>query len=260
MSEKKEREGLGLATAFRIITIIPVWGPDCSKVGKALPWFPVVGLALGGCAALTAYIWQALMPAHADITLYSLLGGGLIAALWAYLTRGFHLDGFSDMFDGFGGGWTRERSLEIMKDSRVGAFGAIALALLLIVKTCALGNILVKGEFYWLISAPVLSRLMMVMAAAFNRYARETGTGGAVINEAGFGHFLAASFAAAVCLAVSVPYCRMSGAGVCLAAAMAAAGIVCWRSRKHIGGITGDILGAVCESAETCALIAAIFV
>lgn len=260
MSEKKEREGLGLATAFRIITIVPVWGPDCSKVGKALPWFPVVGLFLGGCAALTAYIWQIIMPDHADITLYSLLGGGLIAALWAYLTRGFHLDGFSDMFDGFGGGWTRERSLEIMKDSRVGAFGAIALAVLLIVKTCALGNVLAKGEFFWLISAPVLARLMMVMAAAFNRYARETGTGGAVVNEAGFNHFLAASVAAAACLALVIPYARLSSAGVIIAAAMAAAGVVCWRSRKHIGGITGDILGAVCESAETAAIIAAIFV
>lgn len=99
----------------------------------------------------------------------------LVAALLAFLTRGLHLDGLADVADGFGGGYTRERRLEIMKDSRTGPLGALALIFAVLFKVAALHTLIPAHCWTGMLLAPVLSRLAMVLGAYRMPHARKAG-------------------------------------------------------------------------------------
>jgi len=121
-----------LVAAFRFLTRIPVPGPETrpGDLGRAVAWFPlvgaVVGLATAGVQVLALRSWPAPVAAV------------LAVAFGLLLTGGFHEDGATDAADGLGGGWTRERVVEIMRDSRIGAYGAMALWALLSFRWAAL--------------------------------------------------------------------------------------------------------------------------
>ncbi|MDP2874707.1 MAG: adenosylcobinamide-GDP ribazoletransferase, partial [Holophaga sp.] len=114
-----------LIAAIRFLTRIPVPGPDThvEDISRAVGWFPLVGAGVGAATAGIFIAGLKLWPAPAAALLA--VAAGLM------LTGGFHEDGATDATDGLGGGWTRERVLEIMKDSRIGAYGAMALWCLL---------------------------------------------------------------------------------------------------------------------------------
>jgi len=121
-----------LIAAFRFLTRLPVPGPDTrvEDIAGAVGWFPlvggVVGLLTAGAFFLGCRVWSPSLAAVVAISF------GLL------VTGGFHEDGLTDATDGLGGGWTRERVLEIMKDSRVGAYGSMALWCLLALRWAAL--------------------------------------------------------------------------------------------------------------------------
>jgi adenosylcobinamide-GDP ribazoletransferase len=190
-----------LVGAFRTLTMLPVPGPDGGSGASGLPWFPLVGAVLGlagwGLAA------GLLRPGTlACGPLGCLLVGALVVVLWAWLTRGLHLDGLADLADGLGGGWTRERVLEIMKDSHVGSFGVLALVGGLMVKTAAAGVLCASGDLFWLGVAPVMARWAMVAQACFHPYARPgQGTAADLVRQAGPAHLLGASALALLLLA-----------------------------------------------------------
>lgn len=248
-------KGLGLASAFRTLTILKVPGKDCGKQATTLFWFPVVGCVLGGFCWVLAYI-----VSYSKSPVSFLVCGALVPALLAWLTRGFHLDGLSDMADGFGGGWTKERTLEIMKDSHTGAFGVIALATLLLVKAASVAVICAAGRpvLAWLVIVPVLSRMLLAVQTSANRYARPVpGTAGILVSESRWYHGFVACLVAIVPTVLLLPEGWLLKFCLVLACGVLMAWYVGWKSRRRLGGVTGDILGATCELCETAMLAAA---
>ena len=118
---------LGLALTF--LTIIPASRghmADSRDLAESMAWFPLVGLVLGGLLTAAALGLNQCLPAPAS--------AALLVALLAAATRALHLDGLADTLDGLGGGHNREDSLRIMKDHAVGAFGAVGIVLVLLLK------------------------------------------------------------------------------------------------------------------------------
>jgi adenosylcobinamide-GDP ribazoletransferase len=244
----------GLVTAIRTLTVVPVPGPEAGRPASALPWFPLVGAALGavafgiarGCESLCAEgapFHQLRWPAGVAV---------LVLGSWTWLTGALHLDGLADWADGRFGARDRERALVIMKDSRIGAFGAIALVLVLVAKWAALARIIEHPDLLgWLVTVPAVSRFAQVELAVSLPYARpEGGTAAAFVNGARLSHRLVALLLAA-------------GAAIALAGPAGIGGLVVgWAlarlhgrgCRRRFGGVTGDLLGAGSELIETALL------
>ena len=155
-----------LLAAIAFLTRVPIRRPFTTEdVGRAAVFFPLVGAGIG---AAQLGLWKLL-----DATLPPLLLAVLVVSFSAWATRGLHLDGLADFFDGLGGGRTREDVLRIMRDSRIGAFGAIALVLVLFTKVAAIeGAALVLWQA--LVLAPVFSRWSVVLLGFMLPYARES--------------------------------------------------------------------------------------
>lgn len=233
-----------LLSAIRILTVVPFPGRDAGYSASALPWFPVVGAALGGTCWALATATGSGWPegtAIASVILATLLTGGL------------HLDGLADTADGLGGSRDRETTLAIMKDSRTGAFGAIAITLALIAKTVATARLITSGGIVWLIAAAAISRFIQIDLMVRLPYARPEGTAAALARGARRSHWI---LGLATCSLIILPLCRMPGA-IALAAAFALSLTLGHWFRKRLGGITGDLLGAASEICETTILLCA---
>jgi len=236
----------GLTTAFRTLTILPVPGREASDPAASLPFFPVVGGVLG-LIVWSLSLSNRLFPDNgwpAGAAALMLVAGSL-------LTRGLHLDGFADWIDAVGGAWDRERRLAIMKDPCLGAFGAIALALLLLAKWIALTRLVTSGTAVWVILVLAASRTMQVDLAVRLPYARpEKGTGHPYVTGAAMWHLVVAmSAAVGIALGGYGPLgLGVLGVGVGVTRVFGA-----W-CRSRLGGITGDLLGAGNELVELCLL------
>lgn len=231
-------------SAMRTLTAIPIPGKECEKFEDALYAFPLVGALLGVLLCFAEFI---PLPAMVLAT--------LIIILQTLLTRGFHLDGVADAADGFGGGYTPERSLEIMKDSQIGAFGAIALILTLLLKISLLHALLSVGLGPTLFLAMVISRTAQVFQCVTLPYARPTGTAAASVQNARPVHLTVALL---ICALLLLPFGIRSLNLIFLGLATAFLwGLYC---RKRVGGITGDLLGATNELVEITVLIGALFI
>lgn len=253
----------GLIGAFQTITIIPIPGKGCERLEDSLIWFPSVGLFLG--TVLAGFVWAgnefvAVRPELQN--LWPLALGGLAVSALVYLTRGFHLDGLADMCDGFGGGWTVDRRLEIMRDSRIGSFGVIALILALLVKCIAVAMIATSQAYAGLVIAPILARLAIVYQASFNVYARHNVTQISMANHfidmASSRHFVLALVQALIFISIvsiifysdilAILKIIVTGILVCVT--------IGHMSRSKVNGVTGDILGATGELVEISCLLA----
>jgi adenosylcobinamide-GDP ribazoletransferase len=220
--------------------------PAPTVADSAWSW-PLAGAAVGLIAALVhaVMLWLGLPALPAAC----LAIGAMILA-----TGGLHEDGLADLADGFGGGRTRERALEIMRDSRIGSFGAIALGLSLILRAGCLAA-LAPGQAFWgLIALGAASRASMPWVLHLMPPARDDGLGR---SAASVRREIALSASALGFLA-----CLPLGVGVAIltlaAGAAAAAGLAALAQRR-IGGQTGDVCGAVQQAAEIagwCALAA----
>ena len=126
----------GLSTAIRTLTILPAPGEPGGKMASSLPWFPLVGGAIGSILLGLMILLEDLASGHWP-------GGAAAVVVVAgiILPGALHLDGLADWADGFGGGRDREKTLAIMKDSSTGAFGAVALISVLLLKWVALSHL-----------------------------------------------------------------------------------------------------------------------
>ncbi|MBN2060179.1 MAG: adenosylcobinamide-GDP ribazoletransferase [Deltaproteobacteria bacterium] len=239
-----------LLTAFRTLTIIPWPGKESKDFASSLPWFPVVGLVLGLILYAIAFLWVkqpfAQWPA-----------GGALTLLFVHisLTRGLHQDGLADWADSMGGMFNREKRLEIMKDSSVGAFGVIALILVLAAKWAAIERIISSGSIIWLLPLPIISRSMMVELITILPYARTgNGMGRRFVEGSSMRHRILSHI---ICLI----FCLFFGPlGLLLwLSAMILTGIFGRRCLKTFGGITGDLMGAANELIETALLFICAF-
>lgn len=217
---------------------------------RSTAFFPLAGyllalLTLIPAAGLNLWITQ---TSSEPLSLpKGLLLASLVVAALAWLTRGLHLDGLADMADGFGGGFTPERRLEIMKDSRTGSFGVTALSVTLLIKTAALASLFGESHFLSCATALVLSRLTLTLLTALGRYPRPSGTAGSMVGKIAFRYVVTA-------VTLTTPVLLIPG-GLIAAGVMGLVSAWVWRtSNRLIGGITGDVLGACCELSETLGL------
>ena len=256
--------------ALQFLTRVPVprWvGFEPAWLQGCLRHFPLVGACIGAWAA--AVLWAALQlwpPAVAAVI-------STLATVW--LTGAFHEDGLADTFDALGGAASRERALEIMKDSRIGSYGAVALVLLLLLKVSvlaalagAVGPLQAGVALVW---AHAVSRAAPVWLVARLRYAGDaehakakplatqiTRAGTAV---AGVWVVLISAAAAVLMSALgttslrAVPLAPLAVPLALLAVALATWACARWL-RRRLGGFTGDTLGATQQLAEAAALLA----
>jgi len=235
----------GLVTAARYLTIVPLpgrAGGSPPALGRAAGWFPVVGLALGVALAVLDHWLVRLFPA--------LLAALLTVTMWKILTGGLHLDGLADCLDGLGGR-TPEHRRDIMRDSRIGTFGAVGLILVLMIEIVALSGLEPGLRWRALIGAPVIGRATPPLLARVFAPARAEGEG------AGFAAAVGRVGAlVAVLIALNVALAALGGTG--LAAALGALGVALAAARfltGRVGGLTGDVLGAVVEIAELTVIL-----
>jgi adenosylcobinamide-GDP ribazoletransferase len=238
----------GFPIAVEFLTVVRLGGRsfDGAAFAAAQAWYPLVGLLLGCAVGLTWLLADAVLPRAPSTAL-------AIVAL-AALSGGLHLDGLADTADGLFGGRDRESKLAIMRDSHTGSFGAIAIAAVLLLKWSALLSIAAGGAmFAALLLAPVLSRGAVVAAVGRYPYARESGMGARFPEAArGLPTIVALTLAAVIALAVYGP----AGIVVAIGATLLAVGLA-WYPYTKLGGLTGDIYGALIELIEVAVLLAA---
>lgn len=232
-----------LASAFGLLSRLPF--PQTRHHRPAACWaWPLVGLVVGAMAAVAG--WGAMA-----IGLPVGLAAALVLAVGAMATGALHEDGLADTADGLFGGWTRDRRLEIMKDSHIGSYGTLALLLVTLAAWSALTALLAAGAFPAIVAAAVMSRAPMAVIMAVLPHARADGLSRTVGRPSG----LAALCAVAVAMLITGPLGLV--AGVMSGAAAVAALMVALFAKARIGGQTGDILGASQQMAGLAALTAA---
>ncbi len=219
--------------------------------GKSVKYFPAVGAVLGLiCAGVVVAVNQLCLP---------LFTGAIGFATLIILTGGIHCDGLMDSADGLFSGREREKILLIMKDSRAGSFGVVAMILVAVLEVSTLTE-LARLSTWWLCaaiySAPIIARLMMVVTIGAFPYARADGMGKAF---AKFTTRRTILFAAGETLLLLLPLVVSEMFFLSAAVASVVALIVAWKfasfSTEKIGGVTGDIYGAITTLAELSALI-----
>ena len=224
---------------------IPRWvGFEASWLQHASRYFALVGVVVGAITAAVYALAALILPAPVAVLLSTAAG--------IYATGAFHEDGFADMCDGFGGGMTRERVLEIMKDSRIGAYGAIGMVCLLALKCLALAMLPTSTAVAALMLAHPLSRYAATALIWRLDYARAEGKAKPMAQEMSGAEFAIATLTAALVAAI------VGAAGdigwVALAGCIAVTAITtAWLARKFVrrlGGYTGDCLGAVQQVSE----------
>lgn len=211
---------------------------------RSRAWHAAVGAILGLMLAGAAWLlWRWLPP---------LALAAVLTVLWGALTRFLHLDGLADSADALVHLTTRERALEIMKDSRIGTFGVCAVAGVMLLKFAALASLAGPRLFAALVLVPALARSLGALMAVLLPPARSLGLGAGISGQTGPAPELAAALAAAALAGL------LAGrAGLLAALAVFAVGLALarWYARR-LGGFTGDGLGAAIELAEAAALLA----
>ncbi|MBO7746558.1 adenosylcobinamide-GDP ribazoletransferase [Paenibacillus sp. MWE-103] len=257
---KRELQAAG--TAFQLLTRIPVpveipFTPE--MLARSVVYYPVVGAVIGGAVAAAGAGLDGRVPAMPAAV--------LLVAFWLLLTGGLHLDGLMDTADGVLSHRSRERMLEIMKDSRVGAMGVLAAIVLLLFKFSLLDAWLEQGR-NWPAEAALLalacgwSRLWVAVAMAFWPFARADEGMAVLFRGVKARHALAAAAVQAVltgiaALALPAPEGGWLAAIAVSAALAAAAGsLLAWRLCRKLGGLTGDTYGAMTEILEAILLFA----
>lgn len=231
--------------AWQLLTVIPL--PLVPKninisLGRSVAYYPLVGLVLGGILAGIGWLLYSFLPAG--------LAAALLLALWAGLTGMLHLDGFMDSCDGLLPPRDPARRLEIMKDSRVGAFGVVGVILLLLIKFNSLAALPAGYRVPALVTVPVLARWGITWVMARYPLARREGMG--VLFVAGLGW---RQVGVALGTAVVVALVLMAWLGLALvAAAWITATLIAWLAMARIFGLTGDVYGAICEAGEAVLL------
>lgn len=243
-----------LLVALSFLTLFPFrWSqnPSQRQFSASRVYYPVVGLLIG--LLLVGLEWGASQVVPAALT------AAILLVTLIVITRGLHLDGLMDTCDGLFGGYTRERRLEIMRDSHVGAFAVAGAAGLLILKYAALVSLLtlpVPGKQWALLLFPMFSRWSMVLQMVGFPYVRSQGLG-AMLHQGDSHHWVATSIALLLAAGIALAVGGVGGI-VMLAVVSLLAWVLGWAMARALGGLTGDTYGAANEITEVASLIAAV--
>ncbi len=234
-----------LALTFLTRIPIPVKGEITADYMRAsMAWYPLVGFGVG---AIGYWLWWG-----ANIVFPPLLSAVLVIVLLEIFTGALHMDGFMDTCDGIGSGAPRERALEIMKDSRVGAMGVFGAIALIFIKVAALASLTVQQAIIPLFFGWMTARAIPVINVTFFPYARVTGTGGAFVKGTSLAVFI---WAIITILAVGILYNPVITMPYMLVMIVIVLIIQTGISKK-LGGLTGDVYGMGIELTEALALVA----
>jgi adenosylcobinamide-GDP ribazoletransferase len=249
--------------AFGLLTIFPVGspGPPTRRTaGRAVAFFPLVGLVLGVLGAVVVKLVRASYHTYS----LQLLPAAAALALLAFLSRGMHLDGLADVADGLGASRDRKRSLEVMKQSTIGAFGVVTVVFVVLIQAAALERCILfhRGSLAIVLSATV-GRLAMVVACRRGIPAARTEGLGALVAGSIKRRWVAVVAALTAAAGVLGGKFDIDGgrtrlalhALLALLAALVVTEFLRWLWCRRLGGITGDVLGALNEIATAVVLL-----
>lgn len=231
-----------------LLTRLPIPAlPDSSfaRQAQAVWAFPAVGMIVGGIAATIVVLaqWIGLSPA---------ICAGLALLTMVCVTGAMHEDGLADTVDGFWGGFTPERRLEIMKDSHIGTYGVLALVLSLGLRWTALSALIAAGNVLSVVAVAALSRAMMPVLMLSLPNARNTGLAHRVGTPSRYPTGIA------LCCAALLAWAALGlvPATLCLLISAGAVWALHCLARAKVGGRTGDVLGATQQITEILCLLA----
>jgi adenosylcobinamide-GDP ribazoletransferase len=249
------RPWTGPAEAFALLSIARV--PAAASAQGVLPWAPLVGLVLGALA--TAVGWLAGRYAGSSV------GAVLAVAVLAALTRGLHLDGLADTADGLGPLRGRERALEVMRAGDVGPFGVVTLVLTLLLQVACLAQLLtVDGGWVALPAATVAARIAMARTGLPGTQIAAGSSLGAAVAGTVSRRWLAGTVLVVVAAVAAAGLLAGHGGGVralqlvaAVAVGLLASEQLHDRARTRLGGVNGDVMGAMGEVTAAVVLLAA---
>jgi len=235
------RLSVEVVVAFQFLTRIPMPSTafEGDSLSRAIKFFPLVGLVVGSGAVLL----QKLLMSHLSRPLVALV----VLSYLVLITGCFHEDGLTDTADGFGGGWNKDQILLILKDSRIGSYGATALALSLLARYLLLASLPMEHFAAYVISAHVLCRWSSLPLSYFLPPASELDSQGARIAK--LTSLPSLIFGSVFSFAVVAFTLRWSGVAPLLITLLVVA-LSGWFYFRKIGGVTGDCFGATNQLTE----------
>ncbi|WP_416828832.1 adenosylcobinamide-GDP ribazoletransferase [Ectobacillus polymachus] len=237
-------------TAVMFLTRIPVPTIQSSKQDwqKSAVYFPIVGLIIGGVLFIVSALLGKVVPETASAF--------LVVLVWIWITGGLHIDGWMDLADGFGSNRSKEETLEIMKDSRVGAMGVIAGICLIIGKIIAVYELTRFHLPIILVLCPFYARFLLISAIRLLPYRKDGGIG------AGLRTYITwPVLSLYVLVLVGITYLAAGISGIllfCITAILT--GLFVMKIYKKLNMLTGDCYGALVEWSEVVCLFVAIAV
>lgn len=233
-----------LISAFQFLTILPLGKPRTLDASKITPCFPLVGLGIGLILMLADYLFSKLWP----LSVVSLLD----ILLLAILSGGLHLDGLGDTADGFFSHKSPERALAIMRDSRIGVMGLLAILFVLAIKWACLEGVSAHRALYLFI-IPAYSRGAMMFGIKFLNYGRpEGGVGTDFFSRKPSTFALASIFLPAlISLWLGYPAIWLNALFILMTT------LILLYFKRRLGCTTGDMLGAMAEVEEACLFLVA---
>ena len=245
---------IGLQFLTRISVVRQeIWTEEA--FGGSVRYFPLIGAVLGCFYGGAAYLCVFVLPAWGIVPPEHLMAAVLLL-LPVWLTGGIHCDGFMDTMDGLFSGRSRERMLEIMKDSCVGSNAVVAFLALMLAEYSILLDMPKEALPTVLFAMPIIGRCMMVLVIGLFPYARPEGMGKAFAEHTGKGTMCFA--AVTTCLLLAAAGCLSGAWGMLFAALLAAFFFAMSFGRyaaKRLGGVTGDVYGAVTTLTEGLVLL-----
>ncbi len=246
-----------VATSFAFLTRLPVRTTEAGPMdmAAAAAWFPLVGAVVGGVVGAVHYGLQQLMPTS--------VAAAVAVAVGVLITGAFHEDGLGDTADGFGGGWTPEERLKIMADPRQGTYGVAAIVCSVLVRVAAIGAMEGATAIAVVCAAHLLARNLAAMGLGLARPANRGGLAGSMRADAeakGTTWRRTSLTATAWMVVFFLIVGSTLGPIAAVSMALVASGVglaVVRLARAKVGGVTGDVLGAIEQLAESAALVAA---
>lgn len=236
-----------IVVAFQFLTrlYLPInveW--DTANLRRSLMWFGFVGAFIGVilAGAMTLFNRLDLIPAVSAI---------IILLIWIFITGGMHIDGISDMADGFFSMRDKEKTLEIMKDSHIGAFGVITIVFLLLIKFEMLKEfIIIEKNVCLLILPPTIARIAAGLVLSFYETTKKSGLG-YTFHSSDPRIFWAIGFIVTLIISSILNIKSLIFIGI----AILASNLMALWAKKKIGGLNGDIYGAIVETVEVIGMV-----
>lgn len=234
-----------LRGAIVLLTRVPVATGGPPSLTAAVPWFPIVGALVGGIVGgAAAGLFHVVPP---------FVGAALAVLLGVLITGAFHEDGLADTADAFAGGWTRDDRIRILDDPLHGTYGVAALCGSIVVRVACLGSLGFSpaAAFACTVAAHALGRATAVGLMVAVPVARPDGLGAEYARSLPRGRGLAGVSSGVIIAAVATGW----WVGPFVAGSLVAGSSVAWLTKRKLGGITGDVLGAA-EQVVECVVLA----